>query len=279
MIWKTRRRTLDLTHQGVVMGILNATPDSFSDGGRHNHGESALIHALQMIDDGAQIIDIGGESTRPGAEEIDADVEINRTAPLIRALREKSDVLISIDTSKSSVADAAIEAGADIVNDVTGLRKDPAMAHLCAETGVGVCVMHMLGDPRTMQKNPDYGQKGVVATVQEFFKERVQTLKALGIDPRCICLDPGIGFGKTLEQNLQLLQSLNEFQKQHPVLLGVSRKSFIGTLTGETKPENRDAATAAITALTSQSGIRLHRVHNVPANVQALRVAAAFTPS
>lgn len=276
MIWKNPRRPLDLTRRGVVMGILNATPDSFSDGGRHGSGAAALAHALRMVGEGAEIIDIGGESTRPGAAAVDAAVEIDRTVPLVRALREQSEVLISIDTSKAEVAAAAIGAGADIVNDVTGFR-DEAMARLCARTGAGICVMHMQGDPRTMQKNPCYqAGGGVVTAVGAFFGERLDALTSRGIDPDCICFDPGIGFGKTLDHNLELLRRLGELQRLRPVLLGVSRKSFIGKLTGEDDPGKRDRATAAITALAYRQGVRLHRVHDVAGNVQALRIAEAM---
>lgn len=276
MIWKTRRHTIEFTNHGVVMGILNATPDSFSDGGKHFQGKAALGRALEMVGQGAGIIDIGGESTRPGAAEISVKEEVNRTIPLIKSLRNETDVLISIDTSKASVAAAAIEAGADIVNDVTGFR-DRAMIPLCAQSGVGICIMHMLGEPRTMQKSPEYNNEGgVVGAVQSFFKERLATLMSQGIDSDCICFDPGIGFGKTLDHNLELLRHLGELQQDRPILLGVSRKSFIGILTGENDPEKRDAATAAITAMTYQAGIKLHRVHNVAANVQALRLAESL---
>tara|TARA_B110000881_G_scaffold220738_1_gene247018 strand:- start:96 stop:929 length:834 start_codon:yes stop_codon:yes gene_type:complete len=277
MIWKTRHRTIDLTHHGMVMGILNATPDSFSDGDKHSQGGAALGRALEMVEQGAGIIDIGGESTRPGAAEVSVKEEMNRTIPLIKSLRNETDVLISIDTSKSIVAAAAIEAGADIVNDVTGLR-DEEMIPLCAESGVGICIMHMLGEPRTMQKNPSYeNEGGVVAAVKSFFKERLATLTSQGIDPDCICFDPGIGFGKTLEHNLELLRHLSELQEDRPILLGVSRKSFIGVLTDEDDPKKRDAVTAAITAMTYRSGIKLHRVHDVVTNVHALRLAQALS--
>jgi dihydropteroate synthase len=277
MIWKTRHRTIDLTHHGMVMGILNATPDSFSDGGKHSQGDAALGRALEMVEQGAGIVDIGGESTRPGAAEVSVKEEMNRTIPLIKSLRNETDVLISIDTSKSIVAAAAIEAGADIVNDVTGLR-DEEMIPLCAESGVGICIMHMLGEPRTMQKNPSYeNEGGVVAAVKSFFKERLATLTSQGIDPDCICFDPGIGFGKTLEHNLELLRHLSELQEDRPILLGVSRKSFIGVLTDEDDPKKRDAVTAAITAMTYRSGIKLHRVHDVVTNVHALRLAQALS--
>ncbi|MBT8036152.1 MAG: dihydropteroate synthase [Verrucomicrobiae bacterium] len=277
MIWKTRRRSLQLTRRGVVMGILNTTPDSFSDGGKHVRAASALSYAHQMVKEGAEIIDIGGESTRPGAAGVDLAEEIQRTIPLIHSLRNESEVLISIDTSKASVARAALEAGADIVNDVTGLRGDPDMPRVCADYQAGVCVMHMQGAPRTMQQNPDYeGAGGVVAAVQSFFAERFEMLVALGVDPEAICFDPGIGFGKTLEHNLELLRHLEALQQDRPLLLGVSRKSMISALTGENDPEQRDVATATITALAYRDGIRLHRVHNVSMNLQALRVAEAL---
>lgn len=259
------------------MGILNTTPDSFSDGGQICGVEDAVNTALEMVEAGAKIIDIGGESTRPGAPAVSVDEEIQRTEPVVRALRQKSDVLISIDTSKASVAAAALEAGADIVNDVTGLTGDAAMAEVCADAGCGVVVMHMQGNPRTMQNEPRY-EKGVVQELQEYFAERLDTLTKAGIEPEYISLDPGIGFGKTVEQNVTLIQHLADLQKQHarPVLLGVSRKSIIGALTGIESPQERDAATAVITALSFQQGIWLHRVHNVAINAQALALVDAI---
>lgn len=258
------------------MGILNATPDSFSDGGKYFHTKAALARALEMVSEGAGIIDVGGESTRPGAAAISADEEIKRTVPLIKALRSESKVLISIDTSKVVVAEAAIEAGADIVNDVTGFCEQK-MAQLCASAGVGVCVMHMQGEPRTMQRDPHYDNVGgVVAAVASFFQERLETLVSQGIDPESICFDPGIGFGKTLEHNLELLRALGRLQHERPLLLGVSRKSFIASLTGEQDPEKRDAATDVITALAFDKGIRLHRAHDVKGAVNALRIAQSF---
>jgi len=285
MIWKTRRQSLNLTDHGVVMGILNATPDSFSDGGKYDTGISAIEHALQMVADGAGIIDIGGESTRPGTPAVSAEEEMARVVPLVSALREQSDVLISIDTSKASVARAALESGADIVNDVTGLTGPDSgqeMAEICASYGAGVVVMHMQGTPQTMQDEPDYQMGGgVLATVQSFFEARLATLSAQGIDPDCLCFDPGIGFGKTLEHNLALIRHLGVMQEsiqpKRPMLLGVSRKSFLGALTGEADPSKRDAATAVVTALACYEGIRLHRVHDVAANVQAMSLAETIS--
>ncbi len=273
MIWKTRYQLLDLTQGAVVMGILNATPDSFSDGGKYASTRVALDRAMEMVREGARIIDIGGESTRPGADAVDADEEIKRTAPLIKALKNESDVLISIDTSKAVVAEAAIEAGAAIVNDVTGLQ-DEAMVKLCADSGVGVCVMHMQGEPRTMQNNPSYDNEGgVLSAIRTFFHERLLSLEASGMDPDFICLDPGIGFGKTYQHNIELLRGLRDLQNARPVLLGVSRKSFIGQLIGEQDPALRDRASAIITALAVKNGIGIHRVHDVKGALEAIRIA------
>lgn len=275
MIWQTRRGSLDLTRRARVMGILNVTPDSFSDGGCHAGLDRALDHARRMIAAGAEIIDIGGESTRPGALPVEADDEIARTVPVVAALRAEWDGLISIDTMKSAVAAAAIDAGADLVNDVSGLRADPEMARVCAASGCGVVVMHMKGEPRTMQQAPHY--EDVVAEVREFFRERLEALTHAGIDASRICFDPGIGFGKNLEHNLALLRSLeNLCPPEHPLLLGVSRKSFIGHLLENDDFSLRDWPTVAITARAREKGVMLHRVHDVRPNLEALRMTEAI---
>jgi dihydropteroate synthase len=274
MIWKTRRDTLDLTCLSRVMGILNVTPDSFSDGGRHADPAAALDHARQLISQGADIIDIGGESTRPGAQPVTTEEETARTVPVITALRSEWDGLISIDTMKSEVAAAALDAGADIVNDVSGLRADPAMSALCAASGCGVVVMHMRGEPRTMQLAPHYHD--VVAEVRGFFHERLDSLTAAGIDAAALCFDPGIGFGKTLGHNLALLRALYGLAPEgQPLLLGVSRKSLIGKLLGNDGFHLRDWPTVALTARAREQGVMLHRVHDVRPNVQALRMIEA----
>lgn len=274
MIWTSQRGSLDLSRHGRVMGILNVTPDSFSDGGRHQGVRAAVEHALRMIAEGADIIDIGGESTRPGSLPVDGDEEIRRTAPVVAALREAWDGWISIDTSKASVAAAALDAGADVVNDVSGLRGDPEMLPLCAAAGCAVVVMHMRGEPRTMQQAPQYDD--VVAEVRSFYEERLATLEAAGIRRESLCFDPGIGFGKKPEHNLALLRALNAPVAGHrPVLLGASRKSFIGTLLDEPDPTLRDWPTVAITAWARDRGVMLHRVHDVGPNVQALRMTEA----
>lgn len=272
MIWRTNGRNLDLSTHAQVMGILNVTPDSFSDGGKFDTPDYALAHARQMISEGASIIDVGGESTRPGADPVSAEEEIRRTIPVIRSLRAGWDGLISIDTTKASVARAALDAGADIVNDVSGLTIDPEMAHVCAASACGIVVMHMQGRPTGMQDAPAYSD--VVAEVAAFFHERHETLTHLGIDPERICFDPGIGFGKTLEHNLTLLRNPDSLPPAgRPILLGISRKSFLAKITPAAESQDRDAPTAALTALARSRGIMLHRVHNVKSNLAALRVA------
>lgn len=256
------------------MGILNVTPDSFSDGGRHEAVEAALGHARRMIGEGAEIIDIGGESTRPGAAQIPDEVEIARTRPVVAALRAEWDGLISIDTSKPAVAAAALTAGADIVNDVNGLRAG-GMAEVCAAHRCGVVLMHMQGDPRTMQVAPHYAD--VVTEVQDFFTGRMEELMAAGVERESIALDPGIGFGKTLEHNLDLLRAVPAFAARgRPVLLGISRKSFIGKILGSPRMSDRAWPTVALTARTREAGAMIHRVHEVAPNVQALRMIEAI---
>jgi dihydropteroate synthase len=274
MIWKTRRGIVDLTHRGQVMGILNVTPDSFSDGGEHLETAGAIEHARRMIGEGAAMIDIGGESTRPGAEAVSAADEIARVVPVVVALREEWDGLISIDTSKAVVAAAALAAGADIINDVSGLLADPEMAAVCVKSRCGVVVMHMQGTPRTMQMAPSYSD--VVAEVVGFFEERLRALLAVGMDPSALCFDPGIGFGKTLEHNLELLRALGDLSVAgRPLLLGVSRKSFLGRILGTVDLEAREWPTVAITASAREKGVMLHRVHSARPNVEALRMTEA----
>lgn len=275
MFLQTRRHPIDLSRRARVMGILNTTPDSFSDGGRHQCPAEALAHASRMIGDGVDIIDIGGESTRPGAAAVSIDEEVARTAPLIAALRKEWDGWISIDTSKAQVAEAALDAGADIVNDVTGLSGDPRMSEVCVKNGCGVIVMHMQGEPRTMQLAPRYDD--VVAEVRQFFGERFRALTAAGIAPAALCFDPGIGFGKTADHNLQLLRSLEQLIVQdRPLLLGLSRKSFIGKLLGDHDLSLREWPTVALTSYGREKGAMIHRVHAVKPNLEALRMTEAI---
>ncbi len=268
-----RRRAFD---RSLVMGIVNVTPDSFSDGGRHHHAGLAIDHGLRLLDEGADILDIGGESTRPGADPVDAVEEVRRVLPVIMGLRSRAGagVLMSVDTCKAAVARAALDAGADMINDVTGLRGDAAMAPLLADRECGLVVMHMQGSPRTMQRAPEYGD--VVAEVGGFFTERLQTLADRGIDPSRVVLDPGIGFGKTLEHNLQLLRALDVLRRGgRPLLIGVSRKSMIGTLLGGAPVDQRLWGTVALSAWLRARGAEVLRVHDVRPNVEAVRMMEA----
>lgn len=272
--WETKRRRLDLSRRACVMGILNVTPDSFSDGGRHDGVEQALAHARQMVENGVDIIDVGGESTRPGAIPVDGEEEIRRTRPVIERLRREWPGLISIDTSKANVAASALEAGADVVNDITGLRGDPAMVGLCADTRCGVVVMHMQGTPQTMQRAPQY--LDVLAEVKGFFRERMDFLTSHGLAAGSLVLDPGIGFGKALEDNLALLRGLSGLAVDgRPLLLGASRKSFIAGVLGDADPALRDWPTVAVTAFARERGVMIHRVHDVRRNRDALRMVEA----
>ena len=258
-----------------VMGVLNVTPDSFSDGGRYLENDAAVRHGLGLIEEGAAILDVGGESTRPGAEPVGADEERRRVVPVIEGLAGRGgSVQISIDTSKASVAAAALDAGATLVNDVTALRGDPAMAELVAERGVECCLMHMLGEPRTMQVDPHYDD--VVSDVKAFLEERMAAAIRAGVAEDRILLDPGIGFGKTLEHNLELLARLSEIVALgRPVVIGTSRKSFLGRLTGREDPGERVAGTIATNVLAYERGARVFRVHDVTPVLDALRVTAA----
>lgn len=277
-------RTLDLGHGPAIMGILNATPDSFSDGGRlHADGGRALDSgraadlAATMAAAGAAIIDVGGESTRPGAAPVTAAEEIDRVVPVFEAVRARSDVLLSVDTSKAEVARAAVAAGAHFVNDVSALTADPDMGAAVASTGAGVILMHMRGEPRTMQVAPHY--LDVVAEVCAELGAALARARAAGIPEDATLIDPGIGFGKNLEHNLTLLQRLGELRSLgRPLVLGVSRKSFLGRLTGAESPQDRMPGSIAVAALAAAAGVEVLRVHDVPETVQAVRVAIACAP-
>jgi dihydropteroate synthase len=257
-----------------LMGIVNVTPDSFSDGGLYLDPAAAIAHGLELEAEGAAILDIGGESTRPGAEPVSADVELGRVLPVIEGLIAAGvQAQISIDTSKASVAAQALRAGATLVNDVTALRGDGAMASVVAEAGAECCLMHMLGEPRTMQRDPHYDD--VVGEVKAFLEERIAIAVAAGIAEERITLDPGIGFGKTVAHNLELLRRLHELVAiGRPVLIGTSRKSFLGRLTGR-EADERVAGTIATNVLAYERGARVFRVHDVGPVHDALTVAAA----
>jgi dihydropteroate synthase len=256
------------------MGILNITPDSFSDGGVHFDHRKAVHAALQMEEDGAAVIDIGGESTRPGAEELTADVEIERVVPVIEQIRERTDVPISIDTRKALVAEAALQAGADVINDISALRHDPEMRPLAARSGVPVVLMHMRGEPRTMQENIHYDD--VVTDVANELRGFRGDAIAGGIDPGQIVVDPGIGFGKTFAHNLSLLAHLDELAAIGPLLIGASRKAFIGHLTGRPAGPARAIGSLATVAAAHRAGAAFVRVHDVRETVDFLRVLVAI---
>jgi dihydropteroate synthase len=271
--WQLRTRSLEFGTLPRLMGIVNVTPDSFSDGGRFLDAAAAIDRGLQLANDGADILDIGGESTRPYAEPVTAREELRRVLPVIEALAAKTRAAISIDTSKSAVAAEAIAAGAEIINDVTGLSGDPKMAELAAASGVGVCAMHMRGTPQTMQDNPQYAD--VVTEIHDYLAGRRDALLAAGIERERICLDPGIGFGKTHEHNLALMAACYRFHALGgPLLVGHSRKGFLGKLQGDTVGE-RDHASAGGAVSLAHQGVQVIRVHNVRAVRSALLAFAA----
>jgi dihydropteroate synthase len=258
-----------------IMGVINVTPDSFSDGGRYLAAAAAIDHGLELAAEGAAILDVGGESTRPGADPVSETEELRRVMPVIEGLIERGGgAEISIDTSKAAVAARALHAGATLVNDVTALRGDPAMAEVVAGSGADCCLMHMLGDPRTMQRDPRYDD--VVNDIKAFLEERIGFATRAGIAEQRILVDPGIGFGKTVAHNLELLARLGEFlELGRPVVIGTSRKAFLGRLTGRESPDDRVAATIATNVLAYERGARVFRVHDVAPLHDALTVTAA----
>ena len=253
------------------MGVLNVTPDSFSDGGNFFDPKCAIQHGLRMAAEGAHIIDVGGESTRPGAKTVTAQEEMGRVIPVVERLRRETEVIISIDTSKAQVARAAVEAGASIVNDVTGGRGDEEMMPLIAETKSAFIIMHMQGTPQTMQVAPHY--TNVVSEIVEFFRQQYERAIVYNIDPMATAFDPGIGFGKTLEHNLELLAQLERLRTcDRPIVIGVSRKSFLGKLIDSAQVSDRLAPALALTSLLRSRGADVLRVHDVKENVNALKV-------
>jgi len=254
------------------MGVINTTPDSFSDGGLYNDSGRALEHARRLIDEGADILDVGGESTRPGAADVPQDEEIRRTIPLIESIRRISEIPVSIDTSKPAVMQAAADAGADIINDVWALRRDGAL-QTAAQTGLMVCLMHMQGAPDSMQKNPQY--QNVVAEVGEFLQQRIDAATSAGIKRERLIVDPGFGFGKTLQQNLQLLSALNAFTRYGlPLLVGISRKSMLGQITGREVDERLYASLSAA-VIAALGGANIIRVHDVTETSDAMAIVQA----
>jgi len=268
-----RGQVLDNSAHTLVMGVLNVTPDSFSDGGRHANAGAAVACGLEMTAEGADLVDVGGESTRPGAAPVGAEEELRRVIPVVRDLAAAG-VAVSIDTLKAEVAAAALEAGAVVVNDISALG-DPAMAGVVAAAGAGLVLLHMQGTPATMQDNPLY--EDVVDEVARYLADRAAAAEAAGVDPACLCLDPGIGFGKALEHNLALLRGIPDLVTLgYPVLVGASRKRFLAGILGSVPPAERDVASAAAHVLAIAGGAAAVRVHNVVVGLQTARVADAI---
>jgi dihydropteroate synthase len=273
MILRARQHTLTFPRPALVMGVVNVTPDSFSDGGRWPDTDAAVAHGLKLAAEGAEILDVGGESTRPGAQPVSEEEELRRVLPVLSRLARESRAILSVDTMKPAVARAAVAAGASIINDVAAANDDGEMARVVAETGAGYVAMHMKGTPRTMQEAPRY--MDVVAEVNAFFDATLQRLASAGVAAEQVVLDPGIGFGKTPEHNLALLAALETFTKwRRPLLLGVSRKSFIGTLLGA-GPQDRLPGGLACACWAVERGTAVIRTHDVAATVQAVRMTEA----
>ena len=273
-VWRCRDRELPLGDRTLVMGIVNVTPDSFSDGGMFVDAGAAVKHGLRLLEEGADVLDVGGESTRPGSDAVGAGVERERLLPVIEGLRrEAPEAVLSVDTRKAAVARDALAAGADVVNDI-GAGVDPDMFGVVASTGAGMVLMHMKGEPKTMQREPRY--EDVVREVKEFLTQRAEHAVAEGVRPENVIVDPGIGFGKNLEHNLALLRDLDAIvDLGFPVLVGASRKRFIGRITGVEEAKGRVFGTVATTVLAYEKGAKFFRVHDVRANRDALAVAEA----
>ncbi len=274
-VWRCRDRELGLNDRPAIMGVVNVTPDSFSDGGQTVDLHAAVAHALSLVEQGADIIDIGGESTRPGAQAVDAAEQLRRTIPVVRRLSDSTDVMLSIDTRLAEVARDALDAGAHIVNDVSALAGDPKMPALVRDTGAGVVLMHMQGEPATMQDAPFY--EDVVTEVGDFLKQRTRFATDAGIEVERIVVDPGIGFGKILQHNLALLSHLDRLSAgNRPLLVGFSRKRFLADIIGECGPKDRLAAGLAVTALAVWQGVSVIRTHDVAATRDAVGVGCAL---
>jgi len=272
--WRVGDRTLSCGERTHVMGVLNATPDSFSDGGRFLDPAAAVAEGMRMMEDGADLLDVGGESTRPGSDAVSAEEELERVLPIIKGLVAEGDIPVSVDTRKAEVAAAALEGGATIVNDVTAGR-DPAMFEVIRDAGAGMVLMHMKGEPKTMQENPTYGN--VVWEVRDFLSQRMEAAMAAGIEPARLAVDPGLGFGKTGTHSLTLMRDIESLlDLGRPVVVGPSRKSFIGAALGDLPVEERLEGTAAAVAIMAFQGAHVVRVHDVQEMARVVRVADAI---
>jgi dihydropteroate synthase len=275
IVWRCRNRELPLGERTLVMGIVNVTPDSFSDGGMFADADAAVKHGLQLLEEGADVLDVGGESTRPGSDPVGEDEELARVLPVVEGLRrEAPEAVLSVDTRKAAVASEALATGADVVNDV-GAGADPRMLGVVESARAGMVMMHMQGEPKTMQSEPRYGD--VVSEVRSFLAERLSGAVAAGIGRDRLCIDPGIGFGKNLQHNLALLRSIGSFRELGvPVLVGVSRKRFVGDLSGAGDPAQRLEGSVAAAVWCASQGVEILRVHDVGSTVRALRVVDAI---
>ncbi len=270
LFWQCRDRRVEFGERTRVMGILNVTPDSFSDGGRFFDSRQAIEHGLQMARDGADMIDVGGESSRPGAEPVPVEEELKRVVPVIKALSGETDCLLSVDTRKARVAEASLAAGAHLINDITAMTHDPAMPAVARDQGAGVILMHMRGDPKTMQLAPAYGD--VVEEVAGYLEQRIRDLEGVGLSRHSLAVDPGIGFGKTVEHNVSLIARVDRLAHLgRPVVIGLSRKSFIGTITGR-EVQDRLPGSLAATAYVIQRGAHVIRVHDVKESCDVARL-------
>lgn len=278
MIWKLRNRSVHLSRSGLIMGVLNVTPDSFSDGGEFLDENAAFRHAARMAAEGAAILDVGGESARPGAEPVTLDEELRRVIPVVKRIRARfPDLLVSIDTYKAETARQALAAGADIINDISALGADPEMINVLKNSDAGVILMHMRGTPKTMQINPRYDD--VVSEVFEFLRRRRDDLVLNGVAPARIAIDPGYGFGKRVQDNVELVRQLGRFAELgQPIVVGISRKSVIAHLLGDPKLQSKDRMwpTVALTSLLREKGAHIFRVHDVRPNLEALRMTEAI---
>jgi dihydropteroate synthase len=275
LIFRYRDNAVDLKSKFLIMGILNVTPDSFSDGGIYTNLDSALRRVEDMIEEGADIVDVGGESTRPGSDPVSIDDELNRVMPVVEAIKKRFDIAISVDTYKSKVADEALKRSVEIINDISGLNFDKNMVNVLAASNCGIVAMHIKGEPKNMQKNPSY--KHILAEINEYFESVLDKIEKNSIDKDRVILDPGIGFGKTFDDNYKILNNIKSFRIWgRPILVGVSRKSFIGHTLNEPNPQNRIVGSVSANVVSFMNGARIFRVHDVKETYDALKIAQSI---